>query len=94
MSKSIEAILTSVSPEIARRVEEQKAKDKAAKKRQATELAEFQAAERATRATRKVQRNLTTRAKTWVAEKLAELLGLQRSMRQPGKRPRIGHRVT
>jgi hypothetical protein len=75
VSRSIEAILSSVSPEIARRVEEHKAKDKAA-----TKLAAFQAAERAAMAARKDQRKVTVRAKMWVAEKLAEVLGLQRSM--------------
>jgi hypothetical protein len=77
VSVSIEAILTSVSPEIARRVEEHKAREMAAQKQRATE---FQAAERATMVTRKVQRTVVVRTKTWVAEKLAEVLGLQRSM--------------
>jgi hypothetical protein len=77
VSKSIEAILASVSPELARRVEAQKAKDRDAQKWPATELPEFQATERATMATRKVQ--VTTKAKTWVAEKLAELPDLHRS---------------
>jgi hypothetical protein len=84
----------SVSPEIARRVEEQKAKEKALKKRPETELGQFHVAERATAATGKVQRKVTTGPKTWMAEKLTELLALSAKHVTIRKRPKIGHRVT
>jgi hypothetical protein len=94
VSNSIEAILTSVSPELARRVEAQKAREKPARKLQATELAAFQAAERTATVTRKVQREVTSRAKTRVAEKLAELLALAAKRMTRRKPTRIGHHVT